>query len=268
MKTAQWIDAVVDFRIMDTSFGECLISKYNLDFTAKFFFQLVLLGEVFLCIATTKGALFIRPQFLKSDGFTGNDLLAKGMRRVPLKITTLRIIVPSILCSLFFLHQGTLMYAFGVLDCIDIDLGNGQSESVLLVDPSISCASSAYKSIAFIAYTIIVILGLLVPIGLVLAYELHRFFRLDERNLLYQLGAFLLSGGTNSSWYWPVLLFVRKGVMVLIVTLLKWPFDAFFLQAVFILYLVLLKYIRPYFDKHFLLIDQFGCVINIDRKST
>lgn len=264
-KMAQWIDAVADFRVMDTTFGECITSAYGLDFTGKFFFQLVLMGEIFLCIATAKALLFLRPQLLKTDANPETDvqLIARGERRVPLAITTLRIVVPSALCGLFFLHQGTLMYAFGVLECFSVDSGNGRTEQVLLVDPSVSCEGSTNRGITHVAYPIIVILGLLVPVGLVVGYLAHRFFRPDERNLRYQLNAFLLCGVNAGSWYWPVLIFVRKGLMVLVVTILKWPFDAFFLQWIFVLYLVLLTYVRPYRDSHFQLIDAFSVVINI-----
>ena len=247
----RWIDAFADFRIMDTSFGECLLSVAGLDFTAKFVFQIVLICETFVAVGVSRAIIFMFPNVMRRAGKSDKV-------RSSLPMTNARLFCNSALISLFFLYQGTLFYSLGMLDCETLDYGPGDRRRLLQEDPSVDCDSASYRSTSVTAYPVAVVLIALVPASLAIVYLAHSFVRPGDRNFRYQCGAFALSGLNKSTWFWPVIVYLRKAVLVIIVVFLRFPHDAQLVSWRLIAYLVALLFTRPYAEHTNAQVEAFG----------
>ena len=245
------IDAFADVRIFDVSFGDCLLAQLKLKFTEKYVLQISLLLEVFITFAITKAAITLSPTFMLRQG-------DKGKARNPLPLTNTRLVVTSTLVTLFFLFQALLFYSFGMLDCRTVEYSSTDSRQYLAEDASVDCTSSSYRSVRGVALPFALILLFGVPGSLWLAYYVHRGIYPHLSNERYQCGSCLLGGGTKSAWFWPLIIFVRKGLSVAVVVLTDFPLDSLLCSWMLLLQLGLQMYIRPYHRRAHQRAEGFG----------
>ena len=242
----QWIDAIFDFRIMDTTFGDCLLADASLTYTAKFVFQVVLLPtSVVVVAALAMGMLWLKPTFLRRSAADVRSL--KVRPSLGQRVTSTRALVVATSVTVFVLYQGLTMYSLGMLSCRQVDYGGGNVRSLLVEDMAVDCVTSKGARSAAWPVAIFQLIG--VPAAFVGVYSAHFFARPGYRNERFQFGAFLLAGLTQSTWYWPVVLLVRRGLLTVIVIYLDDPQEGFLMTWVLTLYLIAVAYLRPYFSK-------------------
>ena len=236
------VDSFVDFRVWDFSYGECIVRAAGLDYTAKFALQLVLVLEVLISMGAARALLFMFPNALRRN----MEINESDRVRARLPITPRRVLCTSALAVLFFTYQSILFYSFGLLSCTSVETKSQTFKRLLQADYSVDCDSSHLTSslAAAIPTTIVVSVGL--PLMFVFAYQLHVVRHPTERNVRYQYCAFLLQGLTKSTWYWQMVVFLRKGVSVAIVAFCDYPRDHQLLTWVLAIYIGLVVYAKPY----------------------
>jgi hypothetical protein len=221
---------------------------------AQFVFQLALVLDVALCVAVARAALFFRPSLLRRRGL-------KGLVRRPLPITVPRILITSFLVGAFFLHEGVIMYAFSMIQCVDIEGVSGAAASYLRADTSIRCDEALYQTVrTWLVYPVIAFSAAIVPLLVLIAFPLHRIAFPKLRNTRYQLGAFLLGGLNTDVWWWPAFVFARKSLMCVVVSLLSYPFDMLLCELLLVIHAAVVVVCRPYVDRSYINADAGGAL--------
>jgi hypothetical protein len=149
---------------------------------------------------------------------------------------------------LFFMYPTAVAYALQMLGCISLTLGDGSTVSLLAVDMTVSCTDSTYIAFRRLAIAVAVLLLVGVPLGFAAGFVVHLRLRPFRRLERKQLFSFLLQGLKPRMWFWPSVLFVRKGLLKCVVVLLRNPADGWVASWLLMLYIPLLQFVRPYED--------------------
>jgi hypothetical protein len=192
----------------------------------------------------------------------GSDKARKGDRVLRRSEFTF-LATTSLQVVLFFMYPTAVAYSLRMLECTSITLADGRTESLLAVDMTISCDDPSYIIFRRVAVAVAVLLLIGVPLGFFGGYAMHIRFRPKHKLERKQLFSFLLQGFRPRSWYWPSVLFVRKGLLKVIVVLLRNPADGWVAAWLLILYVPILRYVRPYEDAMHLKLDALSVAADI-----
>jgi hypothetical protein len=176
-------------------------------------------------------------------------LLSDGDPRNPtVPRTSLRFVIMTALqITIFFMFPSTVQYALDLNTCQSVDLGTGESSpEYLIADPTISCLDSTYSTFhilgLFVAFVNIVAL----PIAYVAVIFVHSRVRHTRKRERHQMFAFWLQGVRPNAWFWPGLIFLRKGLTTAVATFFTPPIDSYVTMWLLALYLPLIYIVRPY----------------------
>ena len=150
----------------------------------------------------------------------------------------------------FFTFPATVFYAFLVVGCRKFDDGLGGSTSLLVVDLTVDCHSALYSTY----YVAGVVVGcsflFIVPTVFSIACiaQLVKNKTSGQHGKLSKNFAFTLLLIKDGSWFWAPLTLLRLGLQSTVVATIPYPEDVQVLSWLFVLFLCLLVWIRPYWD--------------------
>lgn len=153
---------------------------------------------------------------------------------------------------LFFMYPSTVQYSLSMQSCVEVEdtATGGGKISYLKVDPTIDCNTNTYLAFRFSALTFGIGMLLGVPFLIILVHYIHGRFRPHRRRERAQIFSFLMQGVRPRRWYYPALIFLRKGLSTAIVAYFGAPLDAYITMWALIFYLPAVYYLKPYLRSH------------------
>ena len=236
------VNAFAGVQFLDTAFGACFLSSYELSLRSKYILQVLMILEIPLTAFLARSVIFLWPSALRRRSAPGKFIL-----RPEIKLNNARIAICSFLVCSTFLYQAIVLYSTEMWNCRTIDYGT-YAVRVLVADVTLNCDSSETRAAANLAYGVCAAVLLGVPCMFAILY-----MRLDKRGgsssagIRNQYLAFYLDAFKQGSWWWNILILLRKGLMIVVAVLNSYPIDAQVSSWILVLYASSLVYIRPFY---------------------
>lgn len=127
----------------------------------------------------------------------------------------------SVLVTLFLLFPTILELCVALIKCESIDGGNGVTLTFVSRDPSISCTDASYTSAKSLGWSMLLLVGIGVPIlNVVFVKVLTRYTCQGYRLIAQEIFFFSTGGYHRDVWFWESVSMFRKLLLVLGATLL------------------------------------------------
>lgn len=154
-----------------------------------------------------------------NDGVGPTDGIAKlGVRRPEIWHRVVNLSLLGFLVVTFILYPTVVQAAVRVISCRTVELGDGNSVSVLGYDPQIDCTTSDYVAGEVPAAAVLVAFGAGVPLLCPIAVIFARRYTCDGSTERARQLFFFVTGGYRL-WFWEGIVLARKAVIVVVVVL-------------------------------------------------